>query len=78
MTAADLPNIYFESIGDKELNGIHVPTEVKGRITLVISSQKVSPKLVQQLTDVDIAPGCSQVETRSAPAVSNIRVKAAL
>lgn len=51
-------------------------TEVKRCVPLVVCGQKVSPKFMQQLADVHIAPGCGEVQACPAPSVTDIWIKA--
>ena len=50
--------------------------EMKSCVPLIICGQKVSSEFMQQLADVYVPAGCCKVKACSAPAVTNIWVKA--
>lgn len=51
-------------------------TEMKSCVPLIICGQKISTKFMQQLADVYVPAGCSKVKACSAPAVTDVGVKA--
>lgn len=72
----DTPNVDLEPVGDQKLDGVHMATEVQRRVALVVRGQEVSTKLVQQLADVHVATGRSEVQPRAAAAVADVGVEA--
>lgn len=68
------PNIDLQAIGDQELYGIDMATQVQRCVSLIISGQQISSKLVQEAADVHIPSGGSQVEAGATPVVTDVGV----
>lgn len=52
------PNVNLQAVGHQELDRIHMPTEMKCCIPLVVCGQEVSTKLVKEAAYLHI-PSCS-------------------